>query len=694
MAMDIVYGGFSFRSAGLAVPLVSLNTQLSTTEGGYLVGGVLSVTLDGKIVADGTNDSSNYTTSSPGYDPSNPDPWGTSLATDMARINSAFSKDYRPLYISCGNTNPTPNSKGDLRPNTDIIWDFYQVDPLSTKIISSSFTNNTDPQWMHVVDYSINLEVDITGATEWLPARGGPYFVTNIQDTFNITPMTDRKVYLGIGNGSNIMDGANTRQLADYATKSQGHMFPFATGDMFPEYTITRTISAQGRATKPSHNNHQSTAVQNAKHFVTGMLFFNNSVYGAFNNLRISNRNTIVESSEADGTYSISDTFQAFSGENSTPYTDVFNISCTTDRNFLRTVTIDGQIRGYDSYVENSNKLYWDMTIPAADGDGEHVSEDEFFFPLNKDPAVDRTEYPDNRNNGQSYYGPFGQARYRFEEMVKQQTFYYRCLAIAFPSGFHVQPPGKGPGASTAGEEIDYDTGERLSTPPATGYDRKLEGATNDTFVNWTGLLNPNPKEASYTLNDRQGTINYSITFDSRTFDLVPGSSKESIQVEDDYARRDYAATNILGGNAVIQDRGTYTLPSRTVTYSAKFRPQRNKGSRFPYIPNTTYAYIYTALDQFNPNRLNPQSVPDNKRQNYYYYSWIGDESESVDLINGTVNKSVTWNYELRYTNYNYFTTPKKDFFAAGGVGYAGMRIGNPQSNYPSIPTPAANPYG
>jgi hypothetical protein len=679
MAMDIVYGGFSFREKGFAVPQVSLNTQLSTTEAGYLVGGTLIITLEGKIVADGTNNVDSYEISSPGYD-ADDDQW-SSLFSDVHEISDGFSSDYEKLAIICGTESADQNT---TRPNTDIIWDFYQIDPVSTKIINKSFTNSTDIQWMNVIDYQISLEVEITGATDYLPAKGGPYFVTNIQNTFNISPVTDQKVYKGIGNGSNIIDNSNGQNLIKYSNESIGHMFPFATGDSFPLYNISRTISAQGRATKPKHSNHPSTAVQNAKHFVTGMLHYDTNVTEAFNNLRIVNRNTVVESSEADGTYSISDTFTALSGKSPTEYTDVFNITSTTDSNFIRTVTIDGTIQGYDEYQQDDNKLYWDMQDSEADP--EYVSDDEYFFPLTKSPAVDQSS--------QTYKTTYDKAADRFRDLASQQGFYYRCLAIAFPSGFHNEPPGKSNGASTAGKEINEDTGERLiNPPPETGYQRKLQGATQDTFVQWTGYLNSRPIDSNFVHNPRAGSITYNLTFDSRPSNLVPGSFDENLTVEDEHARREYSATTVYGGNAILQDRGSYSLPSRTVTYNANFIPQTPNGSRFPSIPTKTYSYIYTVLEQFNPNKLNPASVPPEQSVNYYYYSWISDETESVDLIEGKLSKSVTWNYELRYTNYNYTSTAPKNFFVANAIGYAGMRVGNRNFNYPTKTQTSTNPY-
>ena len=636
--VDIAYGNFSFANTGLATPLISLSTNLSTTEAGALLGGTLNITLEGKIYATGTlNTVANY-------DEQNDYGAWAGLTDTVVGLENAFSKDYEKLMITCGTT---PGQE-TIRPNNNSIWDFYQIDPVSTRVDSIEFNNSTDEYWNQIVDYSISLQVEITGATDYIN-KGGPYFVTNIENSYNITPITDRKFYQAIGKGDQFVDNANSQQAHTYSANSVGHLFPFATGDAFPAYTVTRNLSAQGRATKPKYAGHPSTAVANAKHFVTGLLTYDTKLFSVLHNLHVVNRNTIVETNEAEGTYGITDTFTVYSGVEPRLYVDTFDINSTTDQNFNRTVTINGSIEGYPDYRFNSNNMYWNMNDPST------RDENQFFFPLTKEPAVEA-----------GAKSPYMQASGRLEDMVKGDLFYYRCLSTAFPSGFHNEP----------GNSSNHT--ERSQS----GYRRQLDRSTKDTFVSWTGWLNPNPISANYTHDLEKGKINYTVSFDSRPMSLINGAFQENLEVEDDYAVRDHMEQTILHGPPVMSDNGTYTLPARRVSYSASFAPislATSVRAGSAYLPPKTIGYIYNALNQFNPNRLNPQSVSTDFAVLYYYYSWISAEDENFDPITGQFSKSVTWNYELRYNSW--MTTqriPKKDFMNLG-TNLQGVRVGNDQ---------------
>jgi len=639
-SVDIVYGDYSFAASGLATPSVSLSTNLSATPGGALLGGTLDITLEGQIYATGIlNDINNYDNTSDYA------AWA-GLTDTMIGLEKAFSKDYEKLMITCG---VTPEQE-TIRPNPNSIWDFYQIDPVSTKINSIEFGNQSDEYWNQVVDYTIALQVEITGATDYI-SKGGPYFVTDIENSYNITPITDKKFYQAIGKGDQFVDNRNGQQVDSYSTTSVGHLFPFATGDAFPAYTVTRNLSARGRATEPKYDNHASTAVANAKHFVTGVLAYDTKLFEVLDNLYVVNRSAVIDTSEADGTYSITDTFTVYSGQEPRSYVDTFDVNSTTDENFNRTVTINGTIQGYPDYRLDSDNMYWNLN------DTESRDQNQFFFPLTKEPAVANTDD-----------SPYMKASGRLEEMVAGDLFYYRCLSVAFPSGFHHTP-------SNGNEHV------ALSQ---SGYQRGLgqRGASDDTFVSWTGWLNPNPIDASYTHNLENGTIDYTVSFDSRPMSLINGAFQENLEVEDNYAVRDYMEQTILKGPPVMSDNGTYSLPARTVSYSASFAPVSltssiREGSA--YLPTKTIGYIYNALNQFNPNRLNPRSVSPDFQAQYYYYSWISAEDESFDPITGQYSKSVTWNYELRYASWMETVRIPKTNFVNLGTNLQGVRVLNNQ---------------
>ena len=638
--VDIAYGDFSFAATGLATPIVSLSTNLSSTAAGALIGGTLEITLEGKIVPTGIlNNLDNYDNSS--------DRGGWADLTDrMLGLEKAFSEDYRKLMITCG---VSPNQE-TTRPNNKAIWDFYQIDPVSTKVNNIEFSNSTDEYWNQIVDYTINLEVEITGATDYIN-KGGPYFVTDVQNSYNITPIVDNKFYQAIGVGNQYVGVDTSLTPKGYGTSSEGHLFPFATGDAFPAYTITRNLSAQGRATKPKYPGHPSTAVANAKHFVTGLLALDTQLFDVLDNLYVVNRNTTVETSESNGTYGITDTFTVYSGGSPRTFIDTFDINSTTDSNFNRTVTINGTIQGYPDYRLDSDNMYWNMT------DSSIRDDTKFFFPLTKEPAV-----------AVGAKSPYMQASGRLMSMVEDDMFYYRCLSTSFPSGFHNEPAG----------------GSNHVLKSQSGYKKTLDGTTKDTFHRWSGWLNPEPLKADYTHDIEKGNISYSVTFDSRPASLVKGAFQESIEVEDDYATRQYMEQTILYGPPVINDKGTYNLPSRTVSYTANFNPISTvvaMRAGTAYIPKNTLGHIYNALNQFNPNRLNPQSVAPADALRYYYYSWISSEDENFDPINGQFSKTVTWNYELRYWAwYSYYKrVASLNFMTSLANNLRGIRSGNDQ---------------
>lgn len=70
--------------------------------------------------------------------------------------------------------------------------------------------------------------------------------------------------------------------------------------------------------------------------------------------------------------------------------------------------------------------------------------------------------------------------------------------------------------------------------------------------------------------NKRQGTISYNIVFRENN-GCIAGSLSESMTVTDEYATNVFAVVPVLGGEAVIQDKGGTNVKRRTVSISATF---------------------------------------------------------------------------------------------------------------------------
>lgn len=161
-----------------------------------------------------------------------------------------------------------------------------------------------------------------------------------------------------------------------------------------------------------------------------------------------------------------------------------------------------------------------------------------------------------------------------------------------------------------------------------------LPGTTISTFL--PGKVNPVPTESSLTFNKEKLIIEYSSSYDSRPLSLVSGALTEDIQINDNFSTRTKKYATRLIHPPVLQDYGTYTIPQRTVTYTATF--PYNLG----YIPATTETYIDNVLDAFNPSK----SVKIQETTTAWHDSWITSASSSFDTSNGSYNRSITWEYQ------------------------------------------------
>ena len=90
-----------------------------------------------------------------------------------------------------------------------------------------------------------------------------------------------------------------------------------------------------------------------------------------------------------------------------------------------------------------------------------------------------------------------------------------------------------------------------------------------------------------------------------------------------------------------MQTLGMNTVPSRTVTYTAKFRtdpPKNAMGGTTPQIlsiDDFDNDQVNNAIEQFNPEYA----------IDGYTASWVADESSNGNFLDGSFTKTKTWNY-------------------------------------------------
>lgn len=550
MGTNIKYGDFDFRASGLSIPVISINSSFNFTNGGALIGETLNISLNGQIRDTGNrplNDSGNFNNTST----SELTNW-EGLTNLVSGIQKHFSQDYQKLEILCGST-----------PLVSITPD----DTNATKVNSIKFTNNTNEYWLQIIDYSIDLQIERSISGQYAGLTG--IYVSSIENSYNITPNNDFFTYY-----------PNPEVLTYSLFPSHGGGTAPNTGnigDNYRLYTITRRLGATGKATK-------NGALYNAKNCVTGLLAKDISFFNVLDNLTVYDRSTTIEADSINGSYAIVDTFQAHKGIGLINHTESFNIVHSLDDKFLRTVTIDGTIKGLKYLPTNNQALYWNIT------DSNNSSGTGLFWKT------------DNHTN-YAYINASG----ALTSLISGNVFYNRALATVFPSGFIDNNFYRG---------------------------RSFFSDTGINFNNRRKWINPDPISMNIAHNISEGSITYNIKYDSRPLHLLPNSIVENIDINDNHGVRQQYLQTVFRRMPIPQDLGTYNLPTRSVKYDATLAIT---GAIPIGIPTATRNNIINIIDKFNPSKIDPN----------YVYSWITENNESYNPIEGSFTKNITWAYEI-----------------------------------------------
>jgi|GEM_PF-4629689 len=382
---------------------------------------------------------------------------------------------------------------------------------------------------------------------------------------------------------------------ADYLVDGNSRYYPSGGPLSSKYYTIARTTSAVGK------KQNDRTALENARRGVNSVLnnapkFFG-GVLGTEGGLVIYDRAVSYEASSTDGRFTFIENFKAFSGSPSKAYTHNFTISNSLDSQLKRTVTINGTIKGF--HLESqSNRTQESSQINNFPGEFAH-----------------KREY-DNR----AYINASGGLS---AEVTAQQLYARVRDAITFPSG------------RNGGYITRHDATQ--SYPDFKLHQDNLSHNPKTDRIKWI-----NPIALSFTTdhNINEGTISYSCAFDNRPLNLIPGAITETLAVSDKYPTTGYASQNIMYRGAMMQNLGTTTTPSRTVSYNATF-PDFVTGDEIGTstvlgIEKYDNQQVNNIFKQFDPGEMHTTT-----------YSWIVDDQVNANFIDGSFSKTRTWNYTI-----------------------------------------------
>jgi hypothetical protein len=421
--------------------------------------------------------------------------------------------------------------------------------------------NENENNWTNTIDYSIVFKIYVSGTGSPLIDPSGFAYVESVTDSYSLEPMYENQ-YIH-----------NNRY--------------------YPTYKLTRNIGAVGKRVTSA-----SGSLYHAKKWVvdreqwkplTGIL--DPSVFSLYNHERS------VNFSEVEGSYSITDTCIAKSGD---PWIENFTMSLDIDDKFKRTISINGTVQGlapaFPLYNKSDLNIYENNIL------------------LNPSGKLDI--YPTTTGFPSGGYASIDVVIRDNVEVDIKRVKYQNAV-----SGYR--------------EIVDSNT----VFSRAKEYDLLCQNLITDNFHGKKSFsdyknkaLNSIPLSINDALYPFEGKINYSATYDTRPTGVISGALFESFSVDDKLPVVRTEEIKVLGrrlGPIVYEYYNSPNAGTRTVSYEGVF--PRQTGLKKYYFPREIIRQLDNALMLYQPQ------LP--------YTGFITENTENLNITTNTISRSITWEY-------------------------------------------------
>lgn len=490
----VKYGNFTFSGTtngndlgGYPTPQISISLEPDRDNTGRVIGARNIINIEGQMYS---------ASGSGGFE---------KLGGYESGLRAAFSVDGQAFVFGCGATT------------------FYSGNAKVARYTADKSEN----YWTATINYSIDLEVEVSGS--------GFDYVSSIQDEWTVEPLEEYSYV-----PSPFPAAANLTQGDPIPTAP----FSFFAGPVYPIYRVSRTVGAVGKFVPTGSGGSGIDGLVNAQNWVKKQIGSGLIVSGATSGLTLYNFVRSINASRSEGSYRVTDTFLGLPTGMTGLYTESFTVESSLDNTYLRTITINGTIKG----LETVNSGYIDSSGISGSG----LS------------GVLHPTIPSGRGSGSK----FANAISGYSGV--KSGLYDRCKAFMTPTGTAINP--------------------------------------NTVFGKFFGrnesALHPIPISITEGFNPAEGTVTYSWAYNNRPLNLVSGSISETLTINDNFPAQQIAEIFVIGRRLgpIMQDLGTYTSASRDVTFEVLFlRPTGLSGLRFP---KTAYQAITGIVESFNPTYL------------------------------------------------------------------------------------------
>lgn len=513
MAVQIYYGEVLFESvtdrigARTPVPTVAISNTASKSVDGDILGSTNSITLDGTIIGLNISD----------------------CTAAYNAIESFFSdpdKQGKTFKIVCDGTTLIEY------PGTQFVS------------INGEKSNNN---WAITIPYTVTLESYSGDTTDGL--------IQSFEDSWTIEPLEDLSYYEIIKPTGVLSYSKTNPRVGEWAITSLREVNSSFSLANYLQYRIIHKLSAVGKSTGYGNavnplpgpgittDNYRTQSYSEAAKWVKKRANFSTTPGIILSEgLKLFNHIRSIESNVSAGSYGITDTWLALGADKS--YVEEFTWEISTDNKRLKTVTLQGTIKG----LESTNPY---TVFPSALMTGDISN-----------------NFPSHFSNQTSANNKYNNALSTYTSLIKPNLYSRASYALSAVDG-------------QLNNSYYFDKGSYI--------------------------LNVIPLSYTETLNPAAGTVGYNAVYDTRPGPWISGAISATLTITDNNRADLVAETFVLGRplGPVLQAVGK-TKTTRRLNLEVVYDMPRTFGETHPNsnvsIINSRKAELQTLVDSFKPN--------------------------------------------------------------------------------------------
>jgi hypothetical protein len=623
--VSIIYNGSGLHTITGPVPMVDISQSVNRNGAGLIEGNTIRIDLTGKIVRTGIDGDV-----LPGGSGIGPVVKAIQELTTFLRKN-----DNGVLEIKCDVTNTIFAATG-------------------VKLIDLSF-NKSDDNWLFTADYNASFEYyEPSGVSDG-------YYVRSTNDTWSIEPIEDT-TYTNISLSTQSKGETHNPLLKPQAPSANNPIPGNFNGAgtigsnalsvyNIPQYRISHRVSAVGIAVGSGVNTPHSSYLEAKKWVenrlstafyqnpsISGLAHFSNKTIPSFPltggslNMSLYNHLRSTNFSITEGSYEINDTWLAM--PTGISYIEDYSIESSTDERQIKTVRVQGQIKGLYQSSFNQQAGSSDYTMPNNSG---LIRLDEYDQTIGGGNNNITRTILDNTSQNSSF-----------------QTISANKYNNAMSGWLYDIKPYLYRRASIAINSIDRDRSY---------FNRANRSVSaNNPIFSYENLLNPNPTSTTEGHDPRKGTISYSMEYNNK-LNLISGVISENITISDTGPTDVFSESFVIGRRLgpILQSLNTKTSSRKDVSIDIVVPvPSSIKGllitnAECPvYTGGSIYKDIDNLIEGLRPFGARTSLFGNLARQQTQGQVFVSQDSQNWNPSDGRYSRSISWIYQQCNITTNY----------------------------------------